>query len=101
MVGSAKITALACSDAPERYARWSLRLLTDNAVESGLCDHVSHTLVRDVLQKNDLKLHRHQAWCIGTINAAFLARLEQILALYAQPYDASQPVICFDERPCF
>ena len=42
-----------------------------------------------------------QTWCIGTINAAFLARLEQILALYAQPYDAAYPVICFDERPCF
>jgi hypothetical protein len=40
-------------------------------------------------------------WCIGTINAAFLARLEQILALYALPYDPTQPLICFDERPCF
>jgi hypothetical protein len=42
-----------------------------------------------------------QTWCIGTINAAFLARLEQILALYALPHDPNYPVICFDERPCF
>jgi len=42
-----------------------------------------------------------QTWCIGTINAAFLARLEQILALYALPYDRAYPVLCFDERPCF
>jgi hypothetical protein len=41
-----------------------------------------------------------QTWCIGTIDAAFLARLEQILALYALPYDAAHPVVCFDERPC-
>lgn len=27
--------------------------------------------------------------------------MEQILALYALPYDRSYPVICFDERPCF
>jgi hypothetical protein len=27
--------------------------------------------------------------------------LEQILALYALPYDPAYPVICFDERPCF
>jgi transposase len=27
--------------------------------------------------------------------------MEQILALYALPYDPSYPVICFDERPCF
>jgi hypothetical protein len=30
-----------------------------------------------------------------------LARLEQILALYALPHNPTYPVICFDERPCF
>jgi len=43
----------------------------------------------------------HQTWCIGSIGAACLARLEQILALYALPYDPAYPVVCFDERPCF
>lgn len=52
-------------------------------------------------EKNELKPHRHQTWCIGTINAAFLARLEAIVALYALPYDPAYPVVCFDERPCF
>jgi transposase len=47
----AKITALACSDAPHGHARWSLRLLAEKAVESNLCEHVSHTLVADVLKK--------------------------------------------------
>ena len=27
--------------------------------------------------------------------------MERLLSLYAQPYDAEHPVICFDERPCF
>jgi hypothetical protein len=27
--------------------------------------------------------------------------MEQILWLYALPYDALQPVVCYDERPCF
>ena len=31
----------------------------------------------------------------------FLARREQLLYLYARPYDERHPVICFDERPCF
>jgi transposase len=35
------------------------------------------------------------------MDSTFLARMEQILALYAQPYDEQYPVICFDERPCF
>ena len=52
-------------------------------------------------QKNELKPHLKQTWCIGRIDAAFLARLEQLLALYALPYDPAYPVVCFDERPCF
>jgi putative transposase len=48
---NAKITALACSDAPEGYARWSLRLLADKAVEAGICDQISHTAVADILKK--------------------------------------------------
>ena len=27
--------------------------------------------------------------------------MEKVLWVYAQPYDARYPVICFDERPCF
>ena len=49
----AKITALACSDAPDGHARWSLRLLAEKAVESALCKHVSHSLVADVLKKTN------------------------------------------------
>lgn len=35
------------------------------------------------------------------MDANFLARMEEILWLYAQPYNPSRPVVCFDERPCF
>jgi hypothetical protein len=35
------------------------------------------------------------------MNAEFLARMEQLLWLYQQPYNARFPVVCFDERPCF
>jgi putative transposase len=47
----AKITALACSDAPTGHARWSLRLLADKAVELGFVDSLSHTAVRKILKK--------------------------------------------------
>ena len=30
-----------------------------------------------------------------------MAQMEQILWLYALPYDPAYPVVCFDERPCF
>lgn len=35
------------------------------------------------------------------MDSNFIARMEQILALYALPYSAAYPVLCFDERPCF
>ncbi|CAA9382006.1 Mobile element protein [uncultured Microcoleus sp.] len=47
----ARITALACSDAPEGHARWTLRLLADKAVELGFVESVSHNHVRQILKK--------------------------------------------------
>jgi putative transposase len=47
----AKITALACSDAPEGHARWSLRLLAEKVVEAGFCEQISHTAVGNILKK--------------------------------------------------
>ena len=47
----AKITALACSEAPEGHSRWHLRLLADKAVELGYCEHISHTQVSTILKK--------------------------------------------------
>lgn len=47
----AKITALACSDAPEGHARWNLRLLAEKVVELGHCESLSHTQVGNILKK--------------------------------------------------
>ncbi len=33
-------------------------------------------------------------------SAEFVAAMERVLALYAEPYDSARPVVCFDERPC-
>lgn len=47
----ARITALACSDAPEGHARWTLRLLADKAVEFGLVDSISYKTCGEILKK--------------------------------------------------
>jgi transposase len=49
----ARITALACSEPPEGYAQWSLRLIADKVVELGYCEHVSHTEVGEILKKTN------------------------------------------------
>jgi transposase len=47
----AKITALACSKAPDGYSQWSLRLLADKAVELSIVEKISHNHVREILKK--------------------------------------------------
>ena len=49
----ARITALACSAAPEGYARWALRLLAEKVVELGYCETISHTQVGKILKKTN------------------------------------------------
>lgn len=47
----AKITALACSTVGSGRAAWTLRLLSEKAVELGLVEQISHTQVRNILKK--------------------------------------------------
>jgi transposase-like protein len=47
----ARLTALACSKAPEGQARWSLRLLAERLVELKIVDAISHETVRRALKK--------------------------------------------------
>ena len=47
----AKLIALSCGEAPEGFARWSLRLLADKVVELEYIDSISHETVRRVLKK--------------------------------------------------
>jgi hypothetical protein len=96
----ATLTALACSTAPEGYARWTLRLLADKLVELGLTEHISHTRVGELLAHNELKPWLKKQWCIGDLSTGFLWRMENILDLYERPYNPHRPLICFDERPC-
>lgn len=47
----ARLVTLACSQAPEGAARWTLRLLAEKMVELAYGGHVSHETVRQVLKK--------------------------------------------------
>lgn len=50
-VDEAKITSLACSDPPEGYSQWSLRLLAEHAVELLEVETVSYSSVSRILKK--------------------------------------------------
>jgi transposase len=52
----AHLVALSCSEPPDGFARWSLRLLADKVVELDYIDSISHEAVRRVLKKTKLNL---------------------------------------------
>ncbi len=50
--GEAHLVTLACSQPPEGYARWTLRLLADKLVELEQVEAISYETVRQVLKKH-------------------------------------------------
>lgn len=50
----AHLVALSCSEPPEGFARWSLRLLADKVVELDYIDNISHESIRRILKKTKL-----------------------------------------------
>ena len=52
----ARLISIACSEPPEGFGKWSLRLLADRMVELNYVDDISHETVRRVLKKTNLSL---------------------------------------------
>ena len=46
-----------------------------------------------------MKPWQHEQWCIPEASAEFVAAMEDVLDLYAQPYHPQRPVVCLDEKP--
>jgi len=52
----AKLVSLCCSEPPDGFAKWSLRLLADKMVELKYIDYISHVTIGEVLKKTNLSL---------------------------------------------
>ena len=95
----ALLVATACSSPPAGRARWTLELLAGELVKLTAHDSLSRETVRRRLAENDLKPWRKDMWCIPQVDGEFVARMEDVLDLYAEPPDAKRPVVCFDDSP--
>jgi hypothetical protein len=49
--GEAHLIALACSEPPDGYERWSLRLLKDRVIRLEIVENISHETIRQTLKK--------------------------------------------------
>jgi transposase len=95
----ALLVATACSHPPAGRARWTLELLADQMVKLTEHESLSRETVRRRLAENDLKPWRKKMWCVPKVDAEYVARMEDVLDLYAEPPDPQRPVVCFDESP--
>ncbi|MGP8337824.1 MAG: IS630 family transposase [Methanosarcinaceae archaeon] len=94
----ARLLAMACSEAPEGRKRWTMRLLAEKMVELKIVPSVSPMTVCNNFKKNELKPHLSKYWKIPPDqNASFVAAMEDILEVYARPYNVKFPVVCMDE----
>src|SRR5205085_3599954 len=89
----------ACSSRHAGRARWTLGLLANAMVQLTEHAEVSRETVRRRLAENDLKPWRRDMWCIPQVDGNYVARMEDVLDLYAEPPDPTRPVVCFDESP--
>lgn len=95
----ALLVATACSKPPAGRARWTLELLAGEMVKLTGHAGLSRETVRRRLAENDLKPWRRDMWCIPEVDGTYVARMEDVLDLYAEAPDPTRPVVCFDESP--
>jgi transposase len=95
----ALLVAVACSSPPSGRAKWTLELLAGEMVRLTSHSTLSGDTVGRRLAEMDLKPWREKMWCVPTINGEYVARMEDVLELYAEAPDPLRPVVCFDETP--
>lgn len=95
----ALLIATACSAPPAGRARWTLDLLAGEMVALTAHDSLSRATVGRRLAENDLKPWQQKMWCVPKVDSEYVARMEEVLDLYAQQPDTKRPVVCFDESP--
>lgn len=98
-VQQALLVATACTAPPAGRARWTLELLAGRLVQLTTHTSLSRETVRRCLHEQNLKPWLRKMWCIPTLDAHYIARMEDVLDLYARPADEQCPVVCFDEAP--
>jgi transposase len=91
---SQRIIAMVCGQPPVGMARWSVRLIAEEAVKRKLAPQVGRETIRVLLQSHELNRGGKKSWCIAELNEEYIARMEDVLALYEKPLSEREPVVC-------
>src|SRR5215510_15069964 len=94
-----RLIAMVCSNPPQGRARWTVRLVAEEAVKRKLVPRVGRETVRILLLSHDLKPWREKMWVVADLDDDYITKMEDVLEIYERPYDPRQPVVCLDEKP--
>jgi transposase len=95
----ALLIATACTQPPAGRAHWTVELLAGELVRLTGHTRISRETVRRRLSENELKPWQKKMWCIPAMDGEYVARMENVLDLYAEKPPDDEPVVCFDESP--
>jgi hypothetical protein len=84
---------------PGGRARWSVRLIAEEAAKRKLGPPVSRETIRILPENHELKPWPEKNVVHRGVNAEYIARMEDVLALYEKPLSEKEPVVCMDEKP--
>lgn len=94
-----QIIAMVCSNPPEGFDRWTLRLIQEKAIKEEIVESISHETIRVILEEHDLKPWQQKSWCVPKLDEEFISRMEDVLKIYEQDYNGARPIVCLDEKP--
>ncbi len=81
---------------PERV--WTLKLVEDKFVEFTVGNRRDQAHLPRLTAEAGERW-RPLVWRVPARSPTFAWRMEDVLALYAEPYNPRRPLVCFDERP--
>ena len=70
----AAIVAMVCGPPPEGRARWTVRLVAEQAVQHGIAPRMGREQRESHFADHGLKPWREEMWCVPAIDAEFIDR---------------------------
>ena len=94
-----RIIAMVCSDPPAGRARWTVRLVAEEAVKRRLVPKVGRKTSGCCCSTTISSRGGKKMWNVPELTEQYVERMEDVLETYERPLDPAEPVVCLDEKP--
>src|ERR1017187_3253307 len=94
-----RIIAMVCADPPPGYARWTVRLVAEEAVKRKLVPGQDARQFGSGCKNTTFSRGGKKMWCIAELDDEYIKAMEDVLEVYERPLSAEEPVVCVDEKP--